>query len=360
MSATVAQVVEAAWARFRRSSGGALLQRSLTLRSSYRAAIGLSHLPAEVVLPGAIPWNLLARAEATARGEAVGPTLSREGTVLAQSVATWAAYRDSKTLYAIDPLLAEALAHTPWPEHVPTAALRLSSRCPVLALPWEETSVHIAPYYDLLTGQEASGQLELRLGRLAEDRWETESVLHLSGEDLGTCVRAAGARVEREGGPAGLFQSDLAGLALTVLLYLGGEPDLVRLVPPRGEAGSRPPDAPPRPGSLAGSAGPHAVCGGDGLPGGHRAVGDRAARSGLPAGRSDRSPPCAAGPCPPLLDRARAHGPPCSLPPAHSSQGRPHAGRSATADREPCPLMRQGCETSPFMRVRFPPPALKW
>jgi hypothetical protein len=232
MSAAVAQVVEAAWARFRHSSGGALLQRSLTLRSSYLAAIGLSHLPAEVVLPGAIPWNLLASAEATARGEAVGPTLSREGTLLAQSVATWAAYRESKTLYAIDPLLAEALAHTPWPEHVPTAALRLSSRCPVLALPWEEAIVHIAPYYDLLTGQEASGQLELRLGRLAEDRWELVSVLHLIGEDLGTCVRAAGARVEREGGPPGSFQSDLAGLALTVLLYLGGEPDLVRQVHP--------------------------------------------------------------------------------------------------------------------------------
>ena len=83
-----------------------------------------------------------------------------------------------------------------------------------------------------MTGQEASGHLELRLGRLEEDRWETVSILHVIGPDLGTCVRAAGARVEREGGPPGSFQSDLAGLALTVLLYLGGEPDLVRQVHP--------------------------------------------------------------------------------------------------------------------------------
>ena len=38
--------------------------------------------------------------------------------------------------------------------------------------------------------------------------------------------------MEREGGPPGSFQSDLAGLALTVLLYHGGEPALVRPVHP--------------------------------------------------------------------------------------------------------------------------------
>ncbi len=232
MTEGVGDVIENAWARFRNSAGGALLQRSLGLRPSYLASIGLPRLPPEVVLPGAIRWNLLATEEAAARGKLAGPTLSREGTILAQSVATWAAYRESKTVYRVEPLLAEALAQTPWPEHVPTAALRLPSRCPVLALPWEGASVHVSAYYDLLTAQERSGALELRLGHLDDHQWWPLSVLHLTGPDLGACVRAAGARVEREGGPAGLFTSDLAGLTLTVLLYLAGEPDLVRQVHP--------------------------------------------------------------------------------------------------------------------------------
>lgn len=80
--------VEAAWARFRNGRGGALLRASLRLRSSYLASIGLSRLPAEVTLPGAIPWNLLAKAEANARGEAIGYTLSTEGTLLA-NISGW-------------------------------------------------------------------------------------------------------------------------------------------------------------------------------------------------------------------------------------------------------------------------------
>ncbi|MBI4573011.1 MAG: hypothetical protein HY713_06955 [candidate division NC10 bacterium] len=224
--------VEAAWARFRNSPGGALLRESLSLRGSYLASIGVRRLPAEVTLPGAIPWNLLATAEADARGEEVGPHLSTEGTILAHSVATWAAYREAKTIYHVEPLLAEALAHTPWPEQVPTEALRLPSRCPVLVLPWEGQTLSVSAYYDLLTSREHTSELELRLGRLEGGQWAPLSILHLIGEDLGACVRAAGARVEREGGPAAAFRSDLAGLILTVLLYLAGEPDLVTHVHP--------------------------------------------------------------------------------------------------------------------------------
>ncbi|MBI4560551.1 MAG: hypothetical protein HY724_00795 [Candidatus Rokubacteria bacterium] len=224
--------VEAAWARFRNGPGGMLLQESLTLRSSYLASIGLPRLPPEVTLPGAIPWNLLAKAEAEARGKAIGDTLSAAGTILAQSVATWAAYREAKTCYRVEPVLAEALGRTPWPVQVPTEALRLPSRCPVLTLPWEGETVHVAAYYDLLTSREQTGELELRLVRLEDAHWWAVSILHLFGQDLGACVRSAGARVEMEGGPADAFKTDLAGLVLTVLLYLGGEPDLVRQVHP--------------------------------------------------------------------------------------------------------------------------------
>jgi hypothetical protein len=224
--------VEQAWLHFRKGPGGALLQQALRLRGPYLASIGLPRLPAEVMLPGAIPWNLLAKGEAEKRGEAIGQTLSVEGTVLAQSVAAWAAYREAKTIYSAEPLLAEALGRTPWPVQVPTEALRLPSRCPVLCLPWEGSSIAVAAYYDLLTSREDTGQLELRLVRLEDAHWWTVSILHLFGTDLGACVRSAGGRVEMEGGPADAFQTDLAGVALTVLLYLAGEPDLVRQVHP--------------------------------------------------------------------------------------------------------------------------------
>jgi hypothetical protein len=224
--------VEAAWARFRNGPGGALLRKSLSLRSAYLASIGLPRFASEVILPGAIPWNILATREANARGEAIGHTLSAEGTTLAQSVAAWAAYREAKTLYTVEPLLAEALARTPWPEHVPTEALRLPSRFPVLCVAWEGGTVHVGAYRDLMTSRENTGQLELRLVHLDVDRWWTVSILHLIRPNLGTCVRSAGARVEMEGGPPDAFRSDLAGLVLTLLLYLAGEPDLVRQVHP--------------------------------------------------------------------------------------------------------------------------------
>ncbi|HSD51614.1 MAG TPA: hypothetical protein VLG48_09410 [Candidatus Methylomirabilis sp.] len=83
-----------------------------------------------------LSWGpLIARARrAVARGEPVGPCLSREGILLAQSVATWAAYREAKMIYRVEPLLAENLARTPWPDQVPTEAVQLPSRSPVLML----------------------------------------------------------------------------------------------------------------------------------------------------------------------------------------------------------------------------------
>lgn len=249
MNPDIAQVVETAWARFRNGPGGELLRLSLSLRSSYLAALGLPRLPPEVTLPGAIPWNLLAQREAEARGEGDGDTLSREGMLLAQSVACWAAYREAKTLYRVEPVLAETLARTPWPDQVPTQALRLPSRCPVLSLPWRGETATIGAYYDLLTGQEHLGGLELRLVLLEELNWWPVTILHLVGDDLAACLRDANRSIQEriEAGqitsacPIGaeelhaVTHSDLACLALTVLLYLAGESDLVRQVHPRAK-----------------------------------------------------------------------------------------------------------------------------
>ncbi len=242
--------VEAAWRRFRGGRGGEILRRALALRDSYLESIGLARLPAEVALPGAVPWNLLALEEANARGEATGDTLSAGGTTMANSCAVWAAYRESKTIYQIDAYLADALARTAWPDTVPPAALRLASRCPVLTLPWSGQTVHVAATYDLLTQAEASGRLELRLSLLSGEQWSTVSILHLVGDDLAACVRDASHVTDEliearqlpaeDRLPAGagfeVWHSDLPGLVLTLLLYLGGDPDLVRQLHP----GARP------------------------------------------------------------------------------------------------------------------------
>jgi len=241
--------VEAAWLRFRRGPGGNLLRESLRLRGKYLESIGLPRLPPEVLLPEAVPWNLLALREAESQGEPIGDRLSGDGTILANSVACWAAYREAKTLYRVEPLLAEALARTPWPDRIPTEALRLPSRCPVLSLPWQGQTIHVAAHYDLLTTAEASGRLELRLSGLQGDVWPPLSILHLVGADLAACVRyniivtqelVEARRVPFEDRRSdeelyALSHSDLAGLVLTLLLYLGGEPDVVRQVHPRAK-----------------------------------------------------------------------------------------------------------------------------
>ena len=128
---------------------------------------------------------------------------------------------------------------SPWPDHTPTAALRLPSRCPVLALPWKGETVYLAAVHELVTGGEASGALELRVSKFEDDLWIPISILHLTRATLQECVETAAAEARAHGGfddTAEMWRNSMAGLALTMLLYLGGEPDVVRSVHP----GARP------------------------------------------------------------------------------------------------------------------------
>jgi hypothetical protein len=111
--------IEAAWLRFKNGPGGELLRGCPALRPRYLNTISLPQLPAEVLLPGAFPWNLLAHQEAAAHGAPIGDRLSRKGTTVANTVAVWAASCEAKTSYAVDPVLAETLAGTPWPSRSP-------------------------------------------------------------------------------------------------------------------------------------------------------------------------------------------------------------------------------------------------
>jgi len=64
--------IEAAWRRFRNSARVELLRKCLEARQSYLKFIRLGGLPNEIVLPGAVVWNLVALQEARARGESCG------------------------------------------------------------------------------------------------------------------------------------------------------------------------------------------------------------------------------------------------------------------------------------------------
>jgi len=227
--------VEAAWRRFRNGPHADLLRKSIEARQSYLRFIRLARLPNEIILPGAVAWNLAALQEARARGERTGSSISIEGSLLVNTIHVWAAYREGKTIYEIEPALAECLSRSPWPDRTPTAALRLPSRCPVLALPWKGETIYLAAAYDLVTGAEESGALELRISKYEDDLWVPISILHLTRDDLRECVEAAAAEARAHGGPdatAEVWRNTMAGLALTVLLYLAGEPDVVRIVHP--------------------------------------------------------------------------------------------------------------------------------
>jgi hypothetical protein len=168
----------------------------------YLDCVGLKACPAEV----ALPWNLVAAQEARARGERSGSSISNRDSILVNTVHVWAGYRQAKTIYEIEPRLAQCLARSPWPAETPTAALRLPSLCPVLAIPCEDGRInHVAASYDLPTGGEASGALALRLSLLTVDgdRWVPISLLHLARSTLSECVEGPRRRPGHTARPIG-------------------------------------------------------------------------------------------------------------------------------------------------------------
>ena len=92
--------IEAAWRRFRSGPHADLLRKSLETRSSYLRFIHMARLPNEIVLPGAVAWNLVALGEARASGWADRLANQHRGLVAGQHH-LWAAYREGKTIYTI-------------------------------------------------------------------------------------------------------------------------------------------------------------------------------------------------------------------------------------------------------------------
>lgn len=208
------------------------LQDTMRQLPHYLSYLNLSRLPPQVVCPGSLLLNWLAITQ---------PGLSTlEQVAMAEDWLVWAAYRDAKTVWRIEPCLFEALSDCPWPDETPMTAIRLPSRCPVLEWQGPEGPIVVSACYDLLTGQEGTGQLELRLQSLQENRWLPLAILYNDAPTVSAALEQAQAAawdaarkivgVSVDGGAP--FRSDLTRMAVILLLYLSGEPDMVRMVHP--------------------------------------------------------------------------------------------------------------------------------
>lgn len=208
------------------------LQDTMRQLPHFLAHLNLSRLPPQVVCPGSLLLNWLTVTQ---------PGLSTlDQIAIAEDLLVWAAYRDAKTVWRIESCLFDALSDCPWPDETPMTAIRLPSRCPVLEWQGSEGPIVVSACYDLLTGQEGTGKLELRLQWLHEHRWVPLAILYNDAPTVSAALeQAQAASVDRAQTIVGIsvevgasFRSDLARMAVILLLYLSGEPDLVRRVHP--------------------------------------------------------------------------------------------------------------------------------
>jgi hypothetical protein len=164
-----AVVVRRRWTsiRSKRPGGGSATGHMLTCCASrWRRNLQFTiwpGCPTRSCCPAPWAWNLVALGEARARGERTGSPISIEGSLLVNTSHVWAAYREGKTIYTIEPALADCLARFLWLDRTPTVALRLPSRCPVLALRWKGKRFTSRRPTILVTGADESGALDLRI-----------------------------------------------------------------------------------------------------------------------------------------------------------------------------------------------------
>lgn len=222
-------ISELAWCKVRHEITPRL-QDTMRQLPHFLAHLNLSRLPPQVVCPGSLLLNWLAVTQ---------PGLAPlEQIAMAENLLVWAAYRDAKTVWRIEPCLLDALSDCPWPDETPMTAIRLPSRCPVLEWQGPEGSIVVSACYDLLTGQEGTGKIELRLQWLHEHRWVPLAILYNDAPTVSAALEQAQAatldavrKIQSTAIDVGApFRSDLARMAVILLLYLSGEPDLVRRV----------------------------------------------------------------------------------------------------------------------------------
>lgn len=222
---------ELAWRKVRHEITPTL-RDAMRQMPNYLAHLNLPRCPRQVVCPGSLLLNWLAITH---------PSLSAlEQIAMAEDLLVWAAYRDAKSVWRIEPCLLDALSDCPWPDETPMTAIRLPSRCPVLEWEGPDGPIVVSACYDLLTGQEGTGKLELRLQWLHEYRWLPLAILYNDAPTVSAALEQAQAVAldaarQVQGAPLAVdapFRSDFARMALILLLYLSGEPDVVRRLHP--------------------------------------------------------------------------------------------------------------------------------
>lgn len=178
--------------------------------------------------------------------------------ILANTIHVWAGYRECKLVYQVEASLADCLGQTPWPDDAPVEVLHLPARCVILKLPWQGKPTYVAALYDLSIPDPSipsarAGILNVRLNRFVpcglttvsdpplvkelKGYWVPLCILSLGAGTFGAAVQAnsaapiyGGVHIVLAQGNFG--QNPLSALALTILLYLAGEPDVVRIVHP--------------------------------------------------------------------------------------------------------------------------------
>jgi len=232
--------VELAWRQFRQTSLVAIMHEALNYRPYTIRKDWLSPFPPEVLLPVTIPYHFLNKRCPNALLN--DPELIATRSQLAGQISLWAAYRKTKAIYQIDPYLANCLSRTPWPDYVPTAALRLPRRAIILDFTWSDSTAYIGAHYDWAFVDFKPAYLALILHELTPQGWSLLSMLDLRQPTLLSAANHTGCGTfdaERHKEilvHADVLHNSLAGLALNVLLYLSGEPDIVRHIHP----GSKP------------------------------------------------------------------------------------------------------------------------
>lgn len=208
---------------------------------SYLREIGLRALPPQVTVPGAMPWSA---------GVNVGaPDPFWLGFLF------FPAYEQTRHTYHVDGALWDTLERCRWPSETPAEALKYLP-LPAFALHFPPETLPtladapggptLAACYDLLSGEEGTGELELRIMHLSGRNLYPFTVIHLRGT-MDEAVERAAETIIRSGDADRLFEVGPNGKAISagdlsaflrrnaehvvnVLLYLAGNDDVVSRV----------------------------------------------------------------------------------------------------------------------------------
>jgi hypothetical protein len=249
--------IEAAWRQFRSSRHVSLLHESIRAVPKLLPGLEVTRLPNEVTLPVAAPLAICMLLHDRLRAQYQHQLVLRFGCeILANTIQVWAGYRECKLIYQVETSLADCLGQTPWPDEPPVEVLHLAARCVILELPWQGTRTYVAALYDLSVPDPSipsarAGILNVRLSNFVpcgltrvddpplvnelKGYWVPLCTLSLDAGPLGEAVQQANRAAPIYGSvhfvlAHGNFgQNPLSALALTILLYLAGEPDIVRI-----------------------------------------------------------------------------------------------------------------------------------